>query len=147
MYFDVVPMIPNNRICSFFSDQPSPYFTPSDTVFVGLCTGLLSASAVASSQSTLSLIVNALTTVRVAFRIGVKVNGVAQRLSRNGDTNVGQSWSRLVVGAQKEASVAAVGQFNEQQVKKQLFSGILSNPMLTSDVGLATSYSSLHKRV
>lgn len=117
MYFNAVPKIPNNSVCSYFSDQPSPYFPPSDTVFVGLCTGLLAASAVASSQSTLNLIANGLTTVRVAFRIGVKVNGVAQRLSRNGDTKVGKSWSRLVVGAQKDAAVAAVGRFNEQQVK------------------------------
>jgi len=111
-------------MCSFFTDQPSQYFTTSDTIFVGLCTGLLSASAVSSSQSTLDLIANALTTVRVAFRIGVKVNGAAQRLSRNSDVNVGQSWSRLVVGAQKDASIAAVAQFNKQQVRKQFLVSI-----------------------
>jgi hypothetical protein len=72
---------------------------------------------VSSSQNTLELIGKALITVRVAFRIGVKVSGVAQRLTRNGEANGGQSWSRLVLGAQKEPSIAAVENFNDQQVK------------------------------
>ena len=108
----------NNRLQSFFDDQTSQYFVPSDTVFVGLCTGLLSAAAVSSSQSPVELIANALKTVKVAFRIGVKVNGVAHRLSRNCDGESNKSWSRLVVGAQKEASIAAVAKFNEIKVSK-----------------------------
>lgn len=102
-------------VISYFSDQPSHYFTAHDTAFVGLCTGLLSASAVSSSQSTLDLIDKSLTTVRVAFRIGVKVSGVAQRLTSNGEANDSQSWSRLVLGAQKEPSISAVEDFNNKQ--------------------------------
>ena len=114
------PVTPNNVRHSFFDGQPSHYFVPSNTVLVGLCTGLLSAAAVSSSQSSLDLIANALKAVKVAFRIGVKVHGVAQRLSRYHDDESSQSWSRLVVGAQKEASIAAVAHYNEEQVRKQL---------------------------
>ncbi|KAJ5379344.1 polyketide synthase [Penicillium cosmopolitanum] len=100
-------------VISFFGNNASQYFTPSDSAFAGFCTGLLSASSVATSQDTLQLISNALTTVRVAFRIGVKVDGAAQRLSKDGDSAVTQSWTTLIIGAQKEASIAALTQFNE----------------------------------
>lgn len=86
---------------------------PSDTVLVGLCTGLLAAVAVSASQSTLDLVDNALNIVRVAFRIGIRVNDAAQRLS----TEVNQRWSRLVLDVQKEASIAEIRQFNERKVR------------------------------
>ena len=91
---------------------------PSNTVLVGLCTGLLAATAVSASQGILDLIANALKIVRVAFRIGVKVHDAAQRLSTTHDVQVNQSWSRLVVGVHKEASIAEVTQFNERKVKR-----------------------------
>lgn len=91
---------------------------PSDTVLVGLCTGLLAAAAVSASQSILDLLANALKVVRVAFRIGVKVNDAAQRLSTIHDVEVNQSWSRLVVGVQKEATMAEVTQFNERKARR-----------------------------
>lgn len=84
---------------------------------MGLCTGLLAATAVSASHSVLDLVTNALRIVRVAFRIGVKVNDAAQCLSAH-DVQVNQSWSRLVVGVQKEASIAEIEQFNERKVRK-----------------------------
>lgn len=91
---------------------------PSNTVLVGLCTGLLAAAAVSASQSILDLVDNGLKIVRVAFRIGVKVNDAAQRLSTIHDVHVNQSWSTLVVGVHKEASVTEVTQFNERKVRR-----------------------------
>lgn len=91
---------------------------PSDTALVGLCTGLLAAAAVSASQSILDLVANAPHFVRIAFRLGVKVNGAAQRLSTSYDVDVNQSWSRLVMGVQTESSAAAVAQFNEDRVRK-----------------------------
>lgn len=91
---------------------------PSDTILVGLCTGLVAAAAVSASRSLLDLVTNAPSIVRVAFRVGVKVNGTAQRLSTKYGAEVNQSWSRLVVGVQKEASIAEVKQFNEKKVSK-----------------------------
>lgn len=111
---------------------------PSNTVLVGLCTGLLAAAAVSASQSVLDLVANALKVVRVAFRIGVKVTGVAQRLSTVHDVQVNQSWSRLVVGVQKEASIAAVTQFNERKVRRLTDIIFILNMELRYVLGLAT---------
>ena len=102
---------------SFFDDHPSEYFVSSNTVLVGLCTGLLAATAVSASQNVLNLIFNALKIVRIAFRLGVKVNETAQRLSTVHDAQVNQSWSRLVAGVQKKASMDEVAQFNERKVR------------------------------
>lgn len=97
---------------------------PSDTVLVGLCTGLLAAAAVSASQSTLDLVDNALNIVRVAFRIGFRVSDAAQRLS----TEVNQRWSRLVLDVQKETSIAEIRQFNARKVRKFSASLLLHTP-------------------
>jgi len=123
---------------SFFDDHPSQYIVPSNTVLVGLCTGLLAAAAVSASQSILDLVVNALKVVRVAFRIGVKVNHAAQRLSTIHDVQVNQSWSRLVVGVHKEASVAEVTQFNERKVRRLAGSILILSMELRNVLGLTT---------
>jgi hypothetical protein len=93
---------------------------PSDTILVGLCTGLLSAAAVSASQSLLGLIPVALKIVRVAFRLGVKVQGTAQRLSSTHGAKSKQSWSTLVVGLEKEAAAVELAQFNETKVRTVL---------------------------
>lgn len=89
---------------------------PRDTVLVGLCTGLLAAVAVSASQSTLDLIDNALEVVRIAFRIGVKVNDTARRLSTIDHAQAIRSWSTVVVGIQREASVTEITDFNKRKV-------------------------------
>lgn len=89
---------------------------PRDTVLVGLCTGLLAAVAVSASQSTLDLIDNALEVVRIAFRIGVKVNDTARRLSTIDHAQANRSWSTVVVGIQREASVTEISDFNKRKV-------------------------------
>lgn len=84
---------------------------------MGLCTGLLASAAVSASQNLLDLIPIALKVVRVAFRIGVKVDATASRLSTHNDVEISQSWSRLVVGIQKEAAIAELSQRNETKVR------------------------------
>lgn len=115
---------PTNQSHSFFDDHPSQYIVPSDTVLVGLCTGLLAAAAVSASHSFLDVIANALRIVRVAFRIGVKVQDAAERLSTVQDVEANESWSRLVVGVHKEASIAEVTQFNQRRVRGSLGSNL-----------------------
>ncbi|TVY85206.1 Non-reducing polyketide synthase terA [Lachnellula suecica] len=100
-------------VIAYYDDHPSQYIVPADSAFVGLCTGLLAATAVSASQSLLGLVPIALKIIRVAFRIGVKVNGAAKRLSPSQDANVSQNWSTLVVGVQKEAAAAEIAQFNK----------------------------------
>lgn len=103
---------------SSLDDNPSQLILPSNTVLVGLCTGLLAATAVSASHSVLDLVANALQIVRVAFRIGVKVNDAARCLSTGHDVSVSQSWSRLVAGVQKEAAEEEIKQFNEGMVNR-----------------------------
>ncbi|KAH8585456.1 hypothetical protein B0O99DRAFT_696467 [Bisporella sp. PMI_857] len=100
-------------VVSFFEEHQSEYIVPSDTVLVGLCTGLLASAAVSASQSLLDLISIALKVVRVAFRIGVKVDAAARRLSTDHDVEIAQSWSRVVLGGRKDATISEVTQFNE----------------------------------
>ena len=103
---------------------------------MGLCTGLLGATAVSASSGVLDLVANALRVVRVAFRIGVKVNDTAQRLSIAHDVQVKQSWSRLVVGVQKEASITEVEQFNERKVRQLTGTIFTLNTKLRHVLGL-----------
>ena len=103
----------NNTLHSHFDDHRAQHLIPANNLLVGFCTRLLAKAIVSASQSPLELIDNALHIVRVAFRIGIKVNDAAQRLS----IEINQSWSRLVLGAQKEASIAKIGRFNEMNVR------------------------------
>lgn len=130
---------------SFFEDHPSQHNTPRDTVLVGLCTGLLAAAAVSASQSILHLVANALKVVRIAFRIGVKVNDAAQRLSTAHDARANQSWSRVVVGVQKETSAVEVAQFNERKVRRLTGSIVTLITELSSIAGITTGLLCLHK--
>lgn len=100
-------------VISFLEGHESEYFVPSDTVLVGMCTGLLASAAVSSSQSLLELISIALKVVRVAFRIGVKVDAASRRLSIDNVVETSQSWSRLVLGGQPDTIISEVAHFNE----------------------------------
>lgn len=103
---------------SYFDEHPSEYIMPSDTVIVGLCTGLLASAAVSASQSLLDLVSIALKVVRVAFRIGAKVDAAARRLSTDHDVNACRSWSTLALGVQRETTLAEVVQFNRVKVRR-----------------------------
>ena len=81
---------------------------------LGLCTGALAAAAVSCSRSALELIPMAVDTVVVAFRIGMHVADVAQRVEPSGATPAG-SWSMIVPGL---ASAEAVQRFNQQTVRR-----------------------------
>ncbi|KAL9111506.1 MAG: hypothetical protein Q9227_003993 [Pyrenula ochraceoflavens] len=81
----------------FFEEQPSPYLSSSsqlDVRLVGLCTGLIAASAVASASSLTALVPLAVEAVRIAFRAGAHVGRVAERLECQGAS---ETWSTIVV--------------------------------------------------
>ena len=69
-----------------------------------------------ASQSILDLIDNALKVVRIAFRVGVKVNDTARRLAASNDVPADRSWSKLVVGIQKDDAAAEISDFNQRKV-------------------------------
>lgn len=85
---------------------------------LGLCTGLLAASAVASVDSLIALLPVAVETVRVAFRTGAHVADVAQRLEIFSDTY--ESWSTVFTVADIDSAEEALNKFHHEHVRKAL---------------------------
>ena len=82
---------------------------------LGLCTGLLAASAVASVDSLIALLPVAVETVRIAFRTGAHVADVADRLDVSSDAN--ESWSTIFAVDDVEAAEKALDLFHQQYVR------------------------------
>ncbi|KAK4235627.1 ketoacyl-synt-domain-containing protein [Achaetomium macrosporum] len=94
-----------------FIAQADPWdFSRANTAIVGLCTGALAAAAVSCSRSTLDLVPLAVDAVVVAFRTGMRVNDVAQRIEPS-EAAADQSWSVIMPGA---ASAEVVHDFCKQ---------------------------------
>ncbi|PQE14273.1 polyketide synthase protein [Rutstroemia sp. NJR-2017a BVV2] len=97
----------------FFEEQPLAYLEPANTEVLGVCTGLLAASAVASCTSLTSLIPLAVQAVRIAFRLGSRVATVGNQLETTKDRQ--QTWSTIVLGISADAGEAALAEFNHQK--------------------------------
>ncbi|KAL8715827.1 MAG: hypothetical protein Q9220_000494 [cf. Caloplaca sp. 1 TL-2023] len=81
---------------------------PSDTVLVGLCTGLFAAAAVASAPLITDLVPLGVEVVLIAFRLGTYINQTALHLDVPGPC--GNSWSSVVGGTtEKDADDALAG--------------------------------------
>ncbi|RYP79317.1 hypothetical protein DL770_006722 [Monosporascus sp. CRB-9-2] len=93
----------------FISQADAWDFHAKNSRALGLCTGTLAAAAVGCSRSTLELVPLAVDAVIVAFRTGVHVTDMAQRLQPSDSTD--QSWSIIVPGL---ASADAVTRFCQQ---------------------------------
>ncbi|KAL2414197.1 Non-reducing polyketide synthase PKS1 [Exophiala dermatitidis] len=96
-----------SQFCHFigaFEERRPSYIQPnSDARLVGLCTGLIAATAVAASDSLTALIPLAVEAVRIAFRAGAHVGKVAQQTECDSKT---QSWSTIVAADEKSAQEA-----------------------------------------
>ena len=79
---------------------------------LGLCTGALSAAAVSCSRSLSELVSSAIDAIVVAFRTGICVTDVAQRVEPSNNSD--QSWSIIVGGL---ASANAVDKFCDETVR------------------------------
>ena len=98
-----------NRPCS----QADPWHYGADNSrILGLCTGALAAAAVSCSRSLLELIPIAVDAVIIAFRTGMLVMDVAQRVEPLDASD--RSWSIIVAGA---ASAEAIPRLCEQTVR------------------------------
>ncbi|KAI1480090.1 ketoacyl-synt-domain-containing protein [Daldinia eschscholtzii] len=93
----------------FISQADTWGFHANDSRVLGLCTGALAAAAVGCSRNTLELIPVAVDAVVVAFRTGMHVTDMAQRLQTSDSSD--SSWSIIVPGS---ASADAVRRFCEQ---------------------------------
>ena len=115
------PAIESTLVCisqlahfiGYFEDQPQKYPSFSkDVRLVGLCTGLLSAAAVAASNSLVELVPRAIETVRIAFKTGSLVATTAERFG--GDVGK-DSWSSIVVSDFTSAQ-KAIDRFHNDKV-------------------------------
>ena len=108
----IIPVQKLNNLCS----QADPWqYRADDSRILGLCTGALTAAAVSCSRSTLELIPMGIDAIIVAFRTGMLVTDVAQRVEPSDASD--RSWSIIVPGL---ASAEALHRFCEQTVSMLL---------------------------
>ena len=98
-------------------DQYEKVHASSDTLIVGLCTGLLAAAAVASAPTIPALIPLGVETVLIAFRVGLHVYRVASRLGVSSGNR--ESWSSVVNGTNEAAVYQAISSFHKEKVCRQ----------------------------
>nr|APX43974.1 polyketide synthase [Pestalotiopsis microspora] len=91
------------QLSVFISQADSWEFYSKYSGVIGLCTGALAAAAVVCSRNTLELVPIAVDAVVVAFRTGMRVADMAQRLDPS--DSLDQSWSFVVPGASSAEAV------------------------------------------
>ncbi|KAI0017593.1 ketoacyl-synt-domain-containing protein [Xylariomycetidae sp. FL0641] len=96
------------QLGAFISRADSLDFSATKSPVLGLCTGALAAAAVGCSRNTLELVPVAVDAVVVAFRTGMHVTNMAQRLQSSEASD--KCWSMVVPGS---ASADAVAKFCE----------------------------------
>ncbi|KXH55672.1 beta-ketoacyl synthase [Colletotrichum nymphaeae SA-01] len=91
--------------------EPQDVSVHEHTFFMGLCTGLFAAAAIASTPSVSTLIPLAVQVVLMAFRTGTHVGSLAERLS----PPVGQSepWTHILPGLKESEAKEALTNFHE----------------------------------
>ncbi|KAI4129005.1 MAG: hypothetical protein LQ338_002472 [Usnochroma carphineum] len=111
-------------------DQDSHH--SSNTLIVGLCTGLFAAAAVASAPAGPRLIPLGVETVLIAFRVGTYVHQIARQLEISPTCT--NSWSRVVGGTTESDARTAVAAFHEDKkipVSKQVYISAVSHSSVT----------------
>ena len=102
---------------------------------LGLCTGSLAAAA-ASSCSTLSeLLPAAVQTVQVAFRLGLCVVGMRDRIESLSD-NLLQEWSVVFSDLEPNAARNLIDEFCQANVRRVVYRNVES---LLTDMGCRSS--------
>nr|BAD22832.1 polyketide synthase [Bipolaris oryzae] len=97
----------------YFAENPTELPNPSNTRVVGLCTGLLAGSVVASARSLSELLPLATEAVRVAFRAGTCVGAAKEALEQSSASK--DSWSTIVTNISEDAAKDAIAAFHEEQ--------------------------------
>jgi len=97
----------------YYAEHPSEIPIPANTRIVGLCTGLLAGSVVASARSLSELLPLATEAVRLAFRAGSCVGAAKDALEHA--TNANESWSTIVTGISENEAKIALALFHEER--------------------------------
>ncbi|KAF2851195.1 polyketide synthase-like protein [Plenodomus tracheiphilus IPT5] len=96
----------------YYAENPTELPSPANTRVVGLCTGLLAASVVASARSLSELLPLSTEAVRIAFRAGSMAGGAREALELV--SNSKETWS-YVTGVSEDAAKDALASFHEQR--------------------------------
>ncbi|KAF2429556.1 ketoacyl-synt-domain-containing protein [Tothia fuscella] len=94
----------------YYCENPTELPNSQNCRLIGLCTGLLAASAVACARSVSDLLPLAVEAVRIAFRTGTVVGNAKLALEANG--NAKESWSTIVTNTNEETANAALDDFH-----------------------------------
>lgn len=97
----------------YFSENPAELPAASNTRVLGLCTGLLAASAVVSARSLEELVMLGVAFVRISFRSGAVVDVTREALSQVGEEKV--PWSTIVTGTTEQAAKDALTAFHKEK--------------------------------
>ncbi|KAF2827710.1 ketoacyl-synt-domain-containing protein [Ophiobolus disseminans] len=97
----------------FFAENPAESPNPANTRILGLCTGLLAASVVASARSLSELLPLATEAVRIAFRAGSCV-GAAKNALENAN-HATASWSSIVSGVSEKQAKSLLAAFHDER--------------------------------
>ncbi|KAF2096514.1 polyketide synthase PksA [Rhizodiscina lignyota] len=94
----------------YYGENPTELPNAANTRLIGLCTGLLAASAVACSKSLTDLLPLAIEASRVSFRAGYTTSIVRNGLEQSAHAQ--ESWSTIVTGTSEQGAKAALADFH-----------------------------------
>ncbi|KAF2266220.1 polyketide synthase [Lojkania enalia] len=97
----------------YYGENPTELPNLANTRLLGLCTGLLAASVVASAKTLGELLPLAVEAVRIAFRTGTCVGTVKDALEPA--ANGKESWSTIVTGTSESAAKTAISAFHDER--------------------------------
>ncbi|KAF1839562.1 polyketide synthase [Decorospora gaudefroyi] len=97
----------------YYAENPTELPNPANTRVVGLCTGLLAGSVVASARSLSELVPLATEAVRIAFRAGTCVGAAKEAIE--GASHAKEAWSTIVTSISEDAAKDAIAAFHEEQ--------------------------------
>ena len=89
--------------------------TNRQTFNVGLCSGLFAATAVASTPSLSALVPVAVEVVLMAFRVGMHVHCLAEKISPT--TEASESWTHIYPGVKEAQASKALAEFHDVNVR------------------------------
>lgn len=99
---------------SHYGDLGHAYPSSSDSVIIGLCTGLLPSAAVSSSKTVGELIPIAVETVVLALQLGLCVHTVRKLVDTGNSSS--SSWSALVSGINEGEALEKIRELSSQRV-------------------------------
>ncbi|KAL5338099.1 hypothetical protein BJX70DRAFT_217015 [Aspergillus crustosus] len=118
----------------YYGDYGHAYPSSSKSLFVGLCTGLLSCAAVSSSKNIGELLTPAVEVVSVALRLGLCVLRVRELIEQN--HAVPSSWSALVSGINETEGEELISRFSSSNtiapLSRPYISAVCANTLTIS---------------